>query len=123
MVPNEMELSRAVNTAKSNYIAVINSFLHMLKLFVKHANLISGNPLYNKVPEMLEFFMISFSSLLEASPYYNLPVRSGLLECMDSVFTFFIFCLRMNDFYRIFNEKKTDLIHKVILPCLALTPR
>ena len=29
----------------------------------------------------------------------------------------------MNEFYPIFQEKKNDLIHQVILPCLALTPR
>jgi hypothetical protein len=57
----------------------MNTFNNMLKLFVKHANLLSSNPLYAKMPQMLEYFFNSTAALLEITPYYNLPIKSGLI--------------------------------------------
>ena len=120
---SELSISRAINEAKANILTVMNSFLQTLKFFVKHANLISSNPLYLKVREILDYLFKSISALFELTPYYSIPPKSGLLELIDNIFSFFNHCLRMHDFYPIFNENKADLIHKVILPCLALTPR
>lgn len=112
-----------MNTFKCNILAIMNCFNNMLKLFVKHANLLNSNPLFVKMPQMLEYFFKSTATILETTAYYNLPIKSGLLESIDAVFTFLIGCLRMNDFYPVFNQYKSELIDKVILPCLALTPK
>ena len=79
LYPNEMEISKALNVAKANIYSVMCSYIHLLKLFVKHANLIQGNPFYQKIPEILDFTMKSIGSLLEATPYYQLPIKSGIV--------------------------------------------
>ena len=122
-VPNETELSKFLNNVKANYISVLGSFVNMLKSFIKHANLLTTNPVYMKLPQMIDYFIKSFSAFLAITPYYNLPMQSGLFESIDSLFAFLIICLRINDYYPVFNENKNLLIDKVILPCLALTPR
>jgi hypothetical protein len=123
LVPNELELSKAINATKTNYVCAMNTALNLLKLYVKHANLLTSNPLYTKMPQLLEYFIQSTSSLFDLTPYHTLPLKSAILETVDNILAFFITSLRVNDFYPLFSQHKSELIDKVVLPCLALTPR
>jgi hypothetical protein len=110
LVPAEIELSRVINEAKANYFNALTSFTRLINTYVKHANLVNSNPLYSKLAQLIEYFFKSTSSLLEISPYYSLPPRSGILETLDELFSFYVNCLRINDFYVLFGQNKTDLI-------------
>ena len=72
-------MSKEINSFKCNFLSIMNTFNNMLKLFVKHANLLNSNPLFVKMPQLLEYFFNSTASLLEMTPYYHLPLRSGLI--------------------------------------------
>lgn len=45
-----------------------------------------------------------------------------ILETLDEVFNFFVSCLRISHFYQSFFDAKLDMIEKIVLPCLSLSP-
>ena len=50
-----------------------------MKVLVKQVNLISTNPIYLKIHEILGYLFKSVSALFELTPYYTLPTKSGIL--------------------------------------------
>jgi hypothetical protein len=82
-IPQEEGLSKIFNKIKSNYLMVLTSFIRLMHSYVKHPGLINTNPLYIKLPTLIDYFIKSTVNLLQQAPYYQLPSRTSIIEVLD----------------------------------------
>jgi hypothetical protein len=101
----------------------MTNFVRLSHTFTKNVNLYATNRLFLKIPEILTYSIKSTSSLLQRVPFYQLPHKIMIMETLDEVLNFYISCLRVVSFYQTFCDNKLELIEKIILPCLSLTPQ
>jgi hypothetical protein len=120
-LPSDEEVSSLLNKIRALYIEMLSA---TMKAILKHRKQLDIKTLgLSEIPELITELITSTSEVLRQQPYYSLINRANLLSILHEVLYLLIDISELDFFADLFISNRMNLIEKIIVPCLALTPQ